>query len=154
MEWNLTLKRIYKGPEYTIGHLYVNGEYFCDTLEDTDRGLDSKMGADDIYKKKIYSKTAIPIGTYRLILNQISPKFMGRSWAKIYNGVVPRLYNVPGFSGILIHPGNTAADTDGCILVGENKVKGKVINSQSVWKRLMSEKLMPFKAHNWTITIK
>lgn len=104
---NLLLKRIALKPEYTIGKLYIDGQYFCDTLEDTVRDT------------KIAGKTAIPEGTYQVIVNR-SPKFKRD---------LPRLLNVPNFEGILIHRGNTPNDTSGCILVGENKVKGKVINS-------------------------
>lgn len=103
----LLLKRIAQKPDYTIGRLYIDGQYFCDTLEDTVR------------EKKIAGKTAIPEGTYEVIVNR-SPKFKRD---------LPRLLNVPNFEGILIHRGNTPNDTSGCILVGENKVKGKVINS-------------------------
>ena len=104
---NIQLKRRYIGEDYTIGSLSIDGQYFCDTLEDAVRPI------------KIYGKTAIPYGRYNIILN-VSPRF-GR--------VLPRLLNVPKFDGVLIHRGNTAEDTAGCILVGENKVKGKVINS-------------------------
>ena len=103
----LLLKRIALKPEYTIGKLYIDGQYFCDTLEDTVR------------EKKIAGKTAIPEGTYQVIVNR-SPKFKRD---------LPLLLDVPNFEGIRIHRGNTAKDTSGCILVGENKVKGKVINS-------------------------
>lgn len=115
----LQLKRRYLGAEYTIGSLYVDGRYFCDTLEDTVRDL-NRNGIFDGGEKKIYGRTAIPYGTYEVILSP-SPKF-GRT--------LPRLLRVPHFEGILIHAGNTAADTSGCILVGENKVKGRVENSR------------------------
>ncbi|MDR1338732.1 MAG: DUF5675 family protein [Prevotellaceae bacterium] len=115
----LTLQRRFRGEDYTIGSLYVNGEYFCDTLEDTDRGLSQSMSLDEIKRIKILHETAIPTGEYKVIVN-LSP-------AK--KRMLPRLLDVPGFSGILIHRGNTKRDTSGCILVGENKVKGKVINS-------------------------
>lgn len=103
----LELVRHYLGENYTIGKLSIDSKYFCDTLEDAVRPI------------KIYGETAIPFGTYKIILNE-SPRF-GR--------VLPRLLNVPKFDGVLIHRGNTAEDTAGCILVGENKVKGKVVNS-------------------------
>lgn len=105
--FNLTLKRVYPTDDYTIGELYIEGEYFCDTLEDTVR------------EKKIAGKTAIPYGKYEVIVNR-SPRFKRE---------LPLLLDVPNFTGIRIHRGNTAEDTSGCILVGENKVKGKVINS-------------------------
>lgn len=116
---NITLKRVAKKSSYTIGKMYINGTYFCDTLEDTDRNITNNMNPTFIKSKKIHSKTAIPTGTYKVILN-VSPKF---------RRILPRLIDVPGFDGILIHRGNTAEDTAGCILVGENKVVGKVINS-------------------------
>ena len=115
----IVVNRIFKGNKYTIGKLYVNGEYICDTLEDVDRGLTQSMSLTEIKKKKVYSQTAIPVGTYDVEVSK-SPKF-GRN--------LPRLQDVPGFTGILIHRGNTASDSAGCILVGENKVVGKVINS-------------------------
>jgi hypothetical protein len=105
----------------------VNGEYFCDTLEDADRGLNSSMLAEDIRQKKVAHETAIPTGEYNVIVN-LSP-------AK--KRMLPRLLDVPGFSGILIHRGNTKHDSSGCILVGENKVKSKVINSTQYEKRLV-----------------
>ncbi len=104
---NIQLKRRYLGEGYTIGSLSIDGQYFCDTLEDAVRQV------------KVYGKTAIPYGRYNIILN-VSPRF-GR--------ILPRLIDVPQFDGVLIHRGNTAEDTAGCILVGENKVKGKVIHS-------------------------
>lgn len=114
-------------PLYTVGRMLINGEYFCDTLEDTNRDV-NKNGVFDGDEKKVYSETAIPFGTYNVTLD-VSPKF-GR--------LLPRLHDVPHFSGILIHRGNTAADTAGCILVGENKVVGRVINSTPYEKRLVA----------------
>lgn len=114
----LKLKRRFFGDTYTIGTMYIDGVRFCDTLEDKNRDLNHN-GKFDNGEKKVMHQTAIPFGTYKVIVNR-SPKF-GRD--------LPRLMNVPNFDGILIHRGNTASDTSGCILVGENKVKGKVINS-------------------------
>lgn len=114
----LLLIRKYFKPSYTIGHLFIDGKYICDTLEDPNRDL-NKNGAFDNGEKKIAGNTCIPFSKYKIIVNK-SPKF-GRD--------LPRLLNVPSFEGILIHRGNTAKDTAGCILVGENKVSGKVINS-------------------------
>lgn len=107
----LTLKRTYKAPDYTIGHLYIDGQYFCDTLEDTVRDLTRE--------KKIPGQTAIPAGTYHVLVTY-SPKFKRK---------LPILVNVPMFTGIRIHRGNTAKDTEGCILVGKNTEKGKVTGS-------------------------
>lgn len=134
----LLLKRIAKMEKYTIGKLYIDGKYFSDTLEDTDRNLTNTMSKDEIVKVKVYGKTAIPTGTYVVDMNTVSPKFGKRSWAQPYEGKVPRLQDVPGYEGVLIHPGNTADDTLGCILVGRNKVKGQVVESQDTFHSLMN----------------
>ncbi|MDR1985309.1 MAG: DUF5675 family protein [Prevotellaceae bacterium] len=123
----LKLQRRFLCSDYTIGSLFVNGEYFCDTLEDTDRGLTQSMPLDLIRKIKIAHETAIPTGCYKVIVN-LSPS---------KKRMLPRLLDVPGFSGILIHRGNTKNDSSGCILAGENKVKGKVINSTLYEKKLV-----------------
>lgn len=102
--------RTFKGSEYTIGKLYIDNQYFCDTLEDVVR----KDG------EKVYGKTAIPSGMYR-VKKTFSPRF---------KKVLPEILEVPNFSGVRIHSGNTAKDTEGCILLGLNKTKGAVINSQ------------------------
>ncbi|EYA64242.1 DUF5675 family protein [Bacteroides fragilis] len=115
----MLLIRRYRAPEYTIGTLFIDGVRFCDTLEDTDRDLNRNGKLDGPGESKVMHATAIPYGTYKVILNR-SPRF-GRD--------LPRLMDVPHFEGILIHRGNTPDDTSGCILVGENKVKGKVLNS-------------------------
>jgi hypothetical protein len=134
----LELTRIYKGRDYTIGKLYVDGVYLCDTLEDTDRGLSSAMTSAEIKALKVFGKTAIPRGMYFVDMQTVSPRFRLRKWAKAHGGRVPRLQGVRGFDGVLIHPGNTAADTDGCILVGYNKAKGKVLESVAAYERLFA----------------
>ena len=138
----LTLLRSYPKDEYTIGLLYVKGRYFSATLEDTDRGLLQTMPLEEIRRIKIKGKTAIPKGTYKILLTE-SEKFKNRAWAKPYGGLVPILVDVPGYSGIRIHPGNTAADTDGCILPGQNLQPGKVLNSTVTYRKLMDEYLYP-----------
>ena len=148
----LRLNRRYKGPKYTIGNLYIDDIYFCDTLEDIDRGITSSTSLEDISRKKVYGQTAIPTGTYKVNLNVVSPKFKDRSWAKPYGGKVPRLMNVPGFEGVLIHPGNTYSDTSGCILVGKNTVVGKVMESTITFNGLM-KKLLEAKAKGESIQI-
>lgn len=135
----ISIIRRYKKEQYTIGDLYIDNQWICNTLEDKDRGLTQSMSLSDIKKIKIKNETAIPSGTYTLTMNVVSPKFKNRVWAKPYNGKVPRILNVPGFDGILLHPGSTQADTSGCVCVGENKVKGKLINSQSTFHKLMSK---------------
>lgn len=139
----LKLQRIARKPTYTIGRLSVDGVYFCDTIEDCDRGLKSSWTLERIKALKQYGTTAIPTGTYRITLNVVSPKFKSRSWAQFCGGKLPRLMDVPGYKGVLIHVGNTAADTLGCILVGQNKVVGKVINSSATFKSLYNEHLLP-----------
>jgi hypothetical protein len=132
----LLLKRRFKGEKYTIGSLYVDGVYFSDTLEDPDRGLRHDMPIEDIIMQKVKGNTAIPYGTYKVVMDIVSPKFAAREMYRFCSGKLPRLLNVPGFEGILLHVGNTPADTEGCLLVGENKVKGQVINSTATFKRL------------------
>ena len=137
----ILVKRIAKKNLYTIGKLYIDGTYFCDVLEDTDRGLQQSMKLSEILSKKVPNKTAIPTGTYQIVMNIVSPKFKDRSWAKPYGGKLPRLLNVPGFDGVLIHPGNNQDDTSGCLLVGKNKAVGKVLDSQNTFKALMKQLL-------------
>ena len=133
----LTVERRYKCNGYTIGRLLIDGVRFCDTLEDADRGLADTMTLDEIKAKKIKSMTAIPTGVYKVTLNVKSPKFGNKQfYHNVCRGKLPRLLDVKGFDGVLIHCGNTAKDTDGCILVGENKVKGQVIDSQATFRRL------------------
>ena len=116
----LTLKRIALRKTYTIGKLYIDDNYFCDTLEDTVRDL-NKNGIFDNGEKKIKGKTAIPYGTYEIKWTY-SPRF------KKYT---PQLMNVPSFEGIRIHSGNSSTDTEGCLLLGENKKVGMVLNSRA-----------------------
>lgn len=113
------LERKWRKPEYTIGRLYVNGEYLCNTVEDTDRGLHSNMAAAQIAKIKVPNKTAIPTGSYQLQVSE-SPKFKRQ---------LVEVMNVPGFSSIRIHRGNTADSTSGCLIPGENTIRGGVTNS-------------------------
>lgn len=122
---------------YTIGHLYVDGVYVCDTIEDTDRGLTQDDTIADIEAVKVKSETAIPKGTYRVTLKVVSPKFGKKDYYKNFcGGKLPRLLDVPGFDGILIHRGNNQNDSAGCIIVGYNKVVGQVVNSQSAFEKL------------------
>lgn len=133
----LIVDRKWKKQSYTISNLIINGEVFCQVLEDADRGLDSSMDLDKIMELKKPSITAIPRGTYKVTLDVYSPKFGNRAFYKeVCNGKVPRLLNVKGFDGILIHAGNTDKDSAGCLLVGVNKVKGQVINSRETFKEL------------------
>ncbi len=148
---DLLLRRIARKNLYTIGRLYIDGDYFCDTIEDKDRGLSKTMSKTEILKIKVPSETAIPSGTYGITMDVVSPRFKNRSWAKPYGGKIPRLLEVPGFDGVLIHPGTDQSSTSGCIIVGKNKVVGKVTDSQLTFKSLM-EKLSGQK--DITITIR
>ena len=124
----IQVNRIARKDGYTIGRMSLNGEYFCDTLEDTDRGLSDSMQVDEILAKKIKAQTAIPTGKYDVILT-FSPRF---------KRVLPLLLNVPGYQYIRVHNGNRPDSTEGCLLVGENKEKGKVLNSRATLEKLMS----------------
>lgn len=133
----LTIDRKYKKQSYTISNLYIDGKWFCNCLEDADRGLDNSMSEDMIRTLKKPSITAIPRGTYEITLDVVSPKYSKVQFYKdVCNGKVPRLKNVKGFDGILIHAGNTDKDSSGCLLVGQNKVKGQVVNSKETFKQL------------------
>lgn len=132
----LTLIRKYIKEEYTIGELMYGNLKLCDTLEPKDRGLDCKMSLEEIKSKKVSGSTAIPTGTYRVSMDIISPKFCNRNAYKFCEGKLPRLNNVPGFNGILIHIGNWKEDTAGCILVGRNVVKGGILYSTQTFHSL------------------
>lgn len=135
----LILRRIARRDTYTIGHLYIDGRYFCDTIEDKDRGLRQDMQPSVIRATKRKGVTAIPMGRYRVTLDVRSPKFSQKKYEKNYgfcDGYLPRLINVPGFEGVLIHVGNTARDTEGCLLVGKNTRVGKVLESRVTFVKL------------------
>ena len=122
----IELVRIAFKSTYTIGKLYVDGKYFSDVLEDKDRGLDSSMSESEILEKKVKGQTAIPTGHYVINITY-SPK---------YKRMMPLLLDVKGFSGIRIHSGNTAKDTEGCLIVGKNKKVGMVLESRDTYQRL------------------
>jgi hypothetical protein len=128
----LKLQRIYFKDTYTVGKLFVDDVYFSDTIEDKYRDLSKE--------KKVYGQTAIPAGIYKVIL----------SMSAKYKKIMPEVLNVPQFEGIRIHSGNTAEDSEGCIIVGRNKIKGKVIDSKITMEKLM-EKLEGQKDISLTI---
>jgi hypothetical protein len=133
---DLRLKRIAKRPTYTIGKLYIDGVYFCDTIEDCDRGLDQNLPVSVNKAKKKHGETAIPTGRYQVTLGVKSPRFSLKKQYDFCKGYLPRLMNVPAFDGVLIHIGNTAKDSEGCILVGKNKEVGKVLESTATFHAL------------------
>lgn len=134
---NILVKRIYTNDTYTISHIYADGSYVCDGLEDADRGLDQSMTEAELIKMKVKSRTAIPTGKYKVLMDVISPKFSKKEYyKKICGGKVPRIVDVKNFLGILIHVGNTHTDTAGCLLVGYNKIKGRLVNSKEAFEKL------------------
>ena len=139
----LSLTRIATNDRYTIGRLKIDGKPFCDILEPADRGLSSDMPLNKIKRIKVHGKTAIPTGRYRVDVRTVSPRCKNRYWAKQFGGIVPRLLDVPFYSGLLIHVGNDENDTEGCLLTGYNKVKGKVVDSAKAFTLLMSDYLLP-----------
>jgi hypothetical protein len=133
----LILKREIKDDYCTIGRLYIDGIYFCDTLEDTDRGLSDDMSIDEIKYRKVHSKTAIPTGRYKVIPTE-SNYTKSHTWyqsTKLGSKML-LLYGVKCFSGILIHCGNTPSDTAGCILVGK-KQGNMVVESRKTYLKLL-----------------
>lgn len=122
----LILKRIARKEDYTIGHLMVDGKFFADTLEDTDRGLTQKMSLSTLLQKKIHSKTAIPTGRYQIVW----------TYSNHFGKSMPLLMNVPGYAGVRIHSGNSAKDTEGCILVGKNDKIGWISQSREYISKL------------------
>lgn len=149
----IVLDRKWRKSEYTIGRLYINDEFFCNTLEDTDRELDQNMDLRVLRNKKIPNQTAIPTGTYEITLSVKSPKFSTYNfYDEVCGGYLPRLLDVPGFTGILIHCGSNASHSSGCILVGNNTIKGGLTNSKSVFESLYN-KMKIAKENNEKITI-
>ena len=138
----LTLNRIYKNSRYTIGKLYIDGVYFCDTLEDTDRELDNKIPIDKIKSIKVNAQTAIPKGEYKITLNVVSPRFSKYPfYQEVCKGKIPRLIGVKGFNGILIHVADGykgASLVQGCIGIGKNKIKGGLLEGKETFKKLYS----------------
>ena len=153
----LKLIRKYRKTDYTIGILYVNNKYFCEILEDTDRGLKDSMSLEEIKKIKIKDQTCIPYGTFTITLDVVSPKFSTKTYYKeVCNGKVPRLLNVKGFEGILIHVGegsNGHRLTSGCLLVGRNTIKGGLTESKKYFQLLYNQ-MLEAKNKGEKITIK
>ena len=127
----LTLKRISKKKTCTMGCLYADGEYLCDTLEPTWRDI-GPGGAE----RKVAGKTAIPEGRYPVVV----------TYSDTLYGWYPLLLHVPGFEGIRIHAGNTAENTRGCILVGYSPKAGRLIDSR-LWLRRLKKRIVEAKGH-------
>lgn len=129
---NITVKRLHFTSQSTIGELFINGKFECYTLEDVCRDKNKDGDLQDPGEAKVYAKTAIPKGTYRVIINQ-SNRFKRK---------LPLLLNVPGFEGIRIHAGNTAANTEGCLLVGETRAQDFVGSSRKAFTKLFDKMLL------------
>lgn len=128
----ILVERIAKQEAYTIGKLYIEGHYFCDTVEDKVRDLQDLNhdgDFDDRGEGKVYGQTAIPAGTYPLTL----------SMSNRFKRLLPELHNVPGFEGVRIHSGNTAEDSHGCLIVGINDKKGRVSRSRNYETALVAK---------------
>lgn len=133
----LMTDRAWKKDTYTIGRFFIDGKRFYETLEDKDRGLKQTDTLFHIEMVKVPGETAIPSGTYEVRIDIVSPKYKAVKWYDdLCGGRMPRIMNVPGFDGILIHPLTSALDSRGCIGVGRNTVKGKLTSSRDTFKAL------------------
>lgn len=121
----ILIERKWPKPSYTIGRVYIDGVFFCNSLEDRDRGLRQDMNVGEISRIKIVGETAIPTGKYKVTM----------TYSQKYKRVMPQIMNVPGYAGVRIHSGNTAADTDGCPLLGLNTKPGWISQSRDTCKR-------------------
>ena len=124
----IMLTRNWKKPDYTIGRIFINNAFFCNSMEPIDRGLRQDMPIEDIKRLKVKNKTAIPTGTYKVMM----------TWSPKYQKKMPQIMNVPCFDGVRFHPGNKPKDTRGCVLPGENSVKGMVVNSTKYFNQFVS----------------
>jgi hypothetical protein len=113
----IQIKRLHKTENSTIGEMTIDGKWECYTLEDVERDV------------KIKSETAIPKGTYKVIINK----------SNRFKNLLPLLLNVPNFEGVRIHPGNTNHDTEGCILVGRTKSKDFIGQSRKAFESLFAK---------------
>lgn len=129
--------RKYKKPDYTVGRMSIDGTFICNTMEDVDRGLDDGMQDWMIKNKKIPNVTAIPTGRYKIDMDTVSAKFSKYPfYMEVCQGKLPRIKNVRGFDGILIHCGVDHSNSSGCILVGMNTQVGKLTNSKETFKKI------------------
>ena len=117
----IKVERKWKKDRYTIGKVYIDGKYLCNSLEDPDRGLSQNMPLEEIKRKKVYGDTAIPSGVY----------LISWTYSNRFKKMMPLVNDVKGFDGIRIHSGNSAADTLGCILLGDNTKVGWISNSKT-----------------------
>jgi hypothetical protein len=125
----LELVRKTRSEISTIGDLAVNGQFECFILEDKDRGLTKDMTLSELVSKKVPGKTAIPSGRYEVAI----------TFSERFQKMLPLLLDVPAYAGIRIHPGNTAADTEGCLLPGTTKGTDVVSNSRVAFAALFEK---------------
>lgn len=134
---DVRITRVKRLEKVTIGRLGVNGRYVCDTLEDKDRGLKSTDTLDNIRKVKVKTETAIPTGRYVVDMRTYSPRFGAKRYYKDFcGGYLPRLRNVKGFDGVLIHRGVNETHTEGCVLVGKATSMNTLSDSQRCFEEL------------------
>lgn len=152
----LKVQRIKNNPTNTLGKLYIDSEYFSDTLEDKDRGLLDSMSESLIQSKKVFAETCIPKGTYRVVLNVVSPKFSQYPfYQEVCKGKLPRLLKVKGFEGILIHVADGPKKDrllQGCIGIGKLNSAGELTDGKNIFK-LFYKRLEEASAKGEDITI-
>lgn len=143
----LRLERRWKRDTYTIGVLFVDGVRFCETVEDRDRGLKQTDPLSKIKSVKVFGETSIPTGIYTIRMDIVSPKYSAVAfYRQLCGGKMPRLMNVPGFEAVLIHPGTTALDSNGCVICGKNKIKGGVTQSRDTFRALYNKMENAYRA--------
>lgn len=139
----LTIKRTITRNSYTLGKLYVDGVYFCDTLEDKDRGLTQNMSTEQIKSMKVPGETAVPKGTYRVTLDVVSPKFSKYPfYMETCGGKLPRLIDVKGYDGVLIHVADGPKRdslVQGCIGIGNLSAEEYLMNGKKVFAELYNK---------------
>ena len=139
----LTIKRTITRNNYTLGKLYVDGVYFCDTLEDRDRGLTQNMSVEQIKSIKVPGETAIPKGTYKVTLDVVSPKFSKYPfYMQTCGGKLPRLIDVKGYEGVLIHVADGPKRNSlvqGCIGIGNLSAEEYLMNGKKVFIELYNK---------------
>lgn len=139
----LTIKRTITRNSYTLGKLYIDGVYFCDTLEDKDRGLTQNMSVEQIKSMKVPGETAIPKGTYRVTLDVVSPKFSKYPfYMQTCGGKLPRLIDVKGYEGVLIHVADGPKRdslVQGCIGIGNLSAEEYLMSGKKVFTELYNK---------------
>ena len=139
----LRVDRKWKKEDYCVSDIYVDGEWVCNGLEDTDRGLDQDMEDWMIRSKKIPNRTAVPTGRYKVLMNTVSPKFSKYPfYMAVCGGRLPRLKDVNGFDGILLHCAdgqNGHKLVSGCIGVGLNTIRGGLTDGKRIFKEIYAK---------------